>query len=96
MRQYLFKVQISQRDLSGTENESDDVDLGADLHLEPSTKKAHETSADEAAEPTSSTSVSKGVKVIKKKKWETSEVKAVEKYLDRFIKTCTVPGKKRL
>ncbi|XP_058262888.1 uncharacterized protein LOC131363913 isoform X1 [Hemibagrus wyckioides] len=81
------------RDLSGTENESDD-DLGADLHLEPSPKQAHETSADQAAEPTSSTSVPKGVKVIKKKKWETSEVKAVEKHLDRFIKTCTVPGKK--
>lgn len=32
--------------------------------------------------------------MIKKKKWETSEVKAVEKHLDRFIKTCTVPGKK--
>lgn len=35
-----------------------------------------------------------GVKVVKKRKWEPNEVKAVEKHLNRFIKTCTVPGKK--
>ena len=35
-----------------------------------------------------------GVKVANKRKWGTNEVNAVEKHLNRFIKTCTVPGKK--
>ncbi|KAF4093322.1 hypothetical protein AMELA_G00000840, partial [Ameiurus melas] len=57
--------------------------------------QAQKTSSEQVTEPTSITSVPKGVKVVKKKKWETSEVKAVEKHLYRFIKTCTVPGKKK-
>ncbi|KAL6480299.1 hypothetical protein MHYP_G00113320 [Metynnis hypsauchen] len=69
-------------------------DPGAELDLEPSTQQAQETLAEQAIEPTSTTTVPKGVKMVKRKKWETSEVKAVEKHLNRFIKTCTVPGKK--
>ncbi|KAL6467410.1 hypothetical protein MHYP_G00252140 [Metynnis hypsauchen] len=81
------------RDLSNTEDESDE-DPGAEPDLEPSTQQAQETLAEQAIEPTSTTTVPKGVKMVKRKKWETSEVKAVEKHLNRFIKTCTVPGKK--
>ncbi|KAL7841057.1 hypothetical protein SRHO_G00247480 [Serrasalmus rhombeus] len=88
-------VQSSElsKDLSETEDESDE-DPGAKPNLEPSTQQAQESLAEQAIEPTSTTSVPKGVRMVKRKKWETSEVKAVEKHLNRFIKTCTVPGKK--
>ncbi|KAL6457496.1 hypothetical protein MHYP_G00344590 [Metynnis hypsauchen] len=53
--------------------------------FEPSTQQAQETLAEQAIEPTSTTSVPKGVKMVKRKKWQTSEVKAVEKHLNRLI-----------
>ncbi|XP_046691727.1 uncharacterized protein LOC124376601 isoform X2 [Silurus meridionalis] len=82
-----------QKDLSGIENQSDEEDLGEELALKPFTNQSQESSAEQATEPTSTTSF-KGAKVFKKKKWDTSEVKAVEKHLYTFIKSCRVPGKK--
>ncbi|XP_036407926.1 uncharacterized protein LOC118793909 [Megalops cyprinoides] len=42
---------------------------------------------------TSVSSSSEGRKAVKKKKWEDTEVKAVEKHLGKFIRTQKVPGK---
>ncbi|KAL6459478.1 hypothetical protein MHYP_G00329500 [Metynnis hypsauchen] len=49
------------------------VDPGAEP-FEPSTQQAQETLAEQAIEPTSTTSVPKGVKMVKRKKWQTSEL----------------------
>ncbi|XP_066531049.1 uncharacterized protein [Hoplias malabaricus] len=65
--------------------------IGAELDIETSTKQAQETNqhqnqlATPESEPTSTTLVPKGVKVVKKRKWETNEVKAVEKHLNRCV-----------
>ncbi|KAL7890651.1 hypothetical protein AOLI_G00001270 [Acnodon oligacanthus] len=78
-----FGVQMTKNGIEAGSNSLEPDDPGAEPDLEPSTQQAQETLAEQAIEPTSTTSVPKGVKMVKRKKWETSEVKAVEKYLNR-------------
>ncbi|KAL6484489.1 hypothetical protein MHYP_G00065340 [Metynnis hypsauchen] len=79
-----FGVQMTKNGMGAGSNRLVSDDPGAEP-FEPSTQQAQETLAEQAIEPTSTTSVPKGVKMVKRKKWQTSEVKAVEKHLNRLI-----------